>query len=276
LKKLNLHLFFEKTGKSKSTQVSFWKPILWILGAGIAVCGFFLFSPLEIYNKLSDGTLIDLQEQNRIIKQNVKSLKTDNDSAELYLSRTKAHQDSIYKIGGIDNTVPSETADSIHKAERTEALFETYKIYSIFRDTLFANPSLAEAVPVLHPIKKHSVITNHFGMILDHFTDQMLPHRGVDFFAEEGDTVIATGSGKIIETRIHQGFGQTVKIQHSEHIRTFYAHLNKALVKQGQTVKRGDPIAIAGRSGRTAASVLHYEIRIDGESVNPEDYFIIP
>jgi murein DD-endopeptidase MepM/ murein hydrolase activator NlpD len=47
-------------------------------------------------------------------------------------------------------------------------------------------------------------------------------------------------------------------------------------VKQGETVKRGEPIALAGRSGRTAGSVLHYEIRIDGESVNPEDYFIVP
>ena len=101
-------------------------------------------------------------------------------------------------------------------------------------------------------------------------------YRGVDFFAEEGDTVIATGAGKVIEARTHQGFGQTVKIQHSDHIRTFYAHLEKALVKKGQTVKRGDPIALAGRSGRTAGTVLHYEIRIDGESVNPEDYFIIP
>ena len=276
MKKLNLQLFYEKTGKSKSSQVSLWKPILWTIGAVIAICGFIFFSPLEIYNKLSDGTLLHLRAQNREIKQNVKALKADNDSAELYLNRTKAHQDSIYKIGGIKNVVPSESADSIHKAERTEALFETYTTYSIFRDSLLANPKLAEAVPVLHPIKKHSVITNHFGMIQDHFTDQQLPHRGVDFFAEEGDTVIATGAGKVIEARTHQGFGQTVKIQHSDHIRTFYAHLEKALVKKGQTVKRGDPIALAGRSGRTAGTVLHYEIRIDGESVNPEDYFIIP
>lgn len=276
MKKLNLHLFYEKTGRSKASQVPLWKPILWALGAIIAILGFIFFSPFEIYNKLSDGTLSDLRAQNRAIRQNVNSLKADNDSAELYLSRTKSHQDSIYKIGGIDVVPLSAAADSLHKAERTEALFNTYKIYSIFRDSLLKHADLAESIPVLHPIKKHSVITNHFGMIHDHFTDQILPHRGVDFFAEEGDTVMATGAGKIIEVRVHQGFGQTVKIQHSSHIRTFYAHLDKALVKQGESVKRGDPIAIAGRSGRTAGSVLHYEIRIDGESVNPEDYFIVP
>lgn len=276
MKKLNLHLFYEKTGKSKASRVSLWKPILWGLGAVVAVCGFLFFSPLKIYNKLSDGTLSDLRAQNRTIRQNVTALKMDNDSAELYLSRTSTHQDSIYKIGGIEIATSSAASDSIHKAERTEALFNTYKTYSVFRDSLLKNTSLAEAIPVLHPIKKHSVITNHFGMIHDHFTDQILPHRGVDFFAEEGDTVMATGAGKVIEVRVHQGFGQTVKIQHSSHIRTFYAHLDKALVKQGETVKRGEPIALAGRSGRTAGSVLHYEIRIDGESVNPEDYFIVP
>mgnify|MGYP002621588410 CR=1 FL=1 len=276
MKKLNLHLFYEKTGKSKAFQVSLWKPILWGLGTIIAICGFIFFSPFKIYNKLSDGTLSDLRAQNRIIKQNVYALKADNDSAELYLTRTKSHQDSIYKVGGIEVDIPSATSDSVHKAERTEALFNTYKTYSVFRDSLLKNANLAEAIPVLHPIKKHSIITNHFGMIQDHFTDQLLPHRGVDFFAEEGDTVMATGAGKVIEVRVHQGFGQTVKIQHSSHIRTFYAHLDKALVKQGESVKRGDPIATTGRSGRTAASVLHYEIRIDGESVNPEDYFIVP
>ncbi len=274
MKKLNLHLFYEKTGKSKSYRISPRKPILWILGAIVAAFGFFLFSPFEIVHKLSDGTLFDLRAQNREIRSNMNRLRADNDSAELYLQRTEALQDSVYKIGGIP--LKPEISDSIQKKERTEALFQTYRTYSLFRDSLFARPSLAEAIPVLHPLKRHHVITNRFGMLFDHFTDQNLPHRGVDFFAEEGDTVIATGSGTVVEVRSHRGFGLSVKIQHTENVRTFYAHLEKSLVKQGERVKRGTPIAIVGRSGRTAGSGLHYEIRIDGEPVNPEDYFISP
>lgn len=274
MKKLNLHLFYEKTGKSKSYRISPRKPILWILGAIVAAFGFFLFSPLEIAHRLGDGTLLDLRAQNREIRANMNRLRADNDSAELYLQRTEALQDSVYRIGGIP--LKAKASDSLQNKERTEALFQTYRTYSLFRDTLLSQPALAEAIPVLHPLKRHHIITNRFGMLFDHFTDQNLPHRGVDFFAEEGDTVIATGAGTVVEVRSHRGFGLSVKIQHTENARTFYAHLEKALVKQGQRVGRGTPIATVGRSGRTAGSGLHYEIRIDGEAVNPEDYFISP
>lgn len=274
MKKLNLHIFYEKTGKSKSRKVSPIRPLLWIFGAAVAALGFFLFSPFDIANKLTDGTLTGLRAQNREIRANLKKLRSDNDSAELYIQRTETFQDSVYKIGGIP--IQTERDDSTQRKERTEALFQTYKTYSLFRDTLLSNPGQAEAIPVLHPLKKHHIITNRFGMLFDHFTDQNLPHRGVDFFADEGDTVIATGAGTVIEARSHRGFGLSVKIQHTENARTFYAHLEKNLVKQGDHVKRGDPIATVGRSGRTAGSGLHYEIRIDGEPVNPEDYFIVP
>ena len=274
MKKINIHFFSEKTETAKARQISFWRPILWLLAFAVAVCGFVFFSPFQIYHKLSDGTLANLQAQNRMIRENISVLRENNDSAENYLERTTSHQDSIYKIGGIFAEVHSDSADSVYKQERTEALFQTYKTYSTFRNALNANPAFAQAIPVLRPLKKTSTITNRFGMMFDHFTDQELPHRGVDFFSEEGDTVVATGAGKVIEIRAHRGFGQTLKLQHSDRIRTFYAHLDKILVKQGDVVKRGDPVAIAGRSGRTAGSVLHYEIRIDGEPVNPEDYFI--
>ncbi len=274
MKKLNLHLFYEKTGKSKSYRLSFRKPVLWILGAVVAFFGFFLFSPFEILHSLSDGTILDLRKQNREIRTNMNKLRADNDSAELYLQRTESFQDSVYKIGGIP--LKQKANDSVQRQERTKSLFQTYRTYSLFRDTLLAKPNLAEAIPVLHPLKRHHIITNRFGMLFDHFTDQDLPHRGVDFFADEGDTVIATGSGTVVEVRSHRGFGLSVKIQHTENVRTFYAHLEKALVKQGQRIERGTPIATVGRSGRTAGSGLHYEIRIDGEAVNPEDYFISP
>lgn len=274
MKKLKFHIFSGKTGKVKSKQIPLWKPIFWIVAALVAICGFVFFSPLQIWEKVSDGTLVDLRAQNRSIRQNIKTLKENNDSAENYLTRTANHQDSVYKIGGIPLPTSSDSSDSVYRQERTEALFQTYKTYSAFRKALNDNKNLAEAIPVLRPLKKKTYITNRFGIVFDHFTDQELPHRGVDFFAEEGDTVIAPGAGKVIEIRAHRGFGQTLKIQHSDRIRTFYAHLDWVLVKQGETVRRGEPIAIAGRSGRTAGSVLHYEIRMDGEPINPEDYFI--
>jgi murein DD-endopeptidase MepM/ murein hydrolase activator NlpD len=80
----------------------------------------------------------------------------------------------------------------------------------------------------------------------------------------------------VSEIREHRGFGLTLKLEHTEHIRTFYAHLQKTLVTTGSQVKRGMPIAIVGNSGRSPGKTLHYEIRYDGNAINPEHYILYP
>ena len=111
-------------------------------------------------------------------------------------------------------------------------------------------------------------------MIHDPFTEIDLPHRGIDFVAEVGDTVYATGAGVVAEVRSHRGFGLSVKIEHTPGVKTFYAHLGQSLVQPGERVHRGSPIAIINESGRESGVGLHYEIRLNGVPVNPEDYFI--
>ena len=111
-------------------------------------------------------------------------------------------------------------------------------------------------------------------MIHDPFTEIDLPHRGIDFVADVGDTVYATGAGVVAEVRSHRGFGLSVKIEHTPGVKTFYAHLGQSLVQQGERVHRGSPIAIVNESGRESGVGLHYEIRVNGVPVNPEDYFI--
>ena len=132
----------------------------------------------------------------------------------------------------------------------------------------------ASMVPVLHPFKNSHAVKNRFEMIYDHFTEQELPHRGIDYVAAVGDTVVATGAGVVAEVRNHRGFGLSMKIEHMPGIKTFYAHLGQALVQPGVRVRRGQPIAIIGESGTESSVALHYEIRLDGTPINPEDYFI--
>jgi murein DD-endopeptidase MepM/ murein hydrolase activator NlpD len=148
---------------------------------------------------------------------------------------------------------------------------------STFRKTLNkleADSALAARVPVLHPLRNHHDIKSRFEMVFDAFTDQELPHRGIDFLAAEGDTVYAPGAGTVVEVRKHRGFGLTMKIEHLEHVKTFYAHLGQTLLDKGDKVRRGDPIAVIGKSGLQSSLGLHYEIRVNGVPVNPEDYFI--
>jgi len=100
--------------------------------------------------------------------------------------------------------------------------------------------------------------------------------KGVDFAGSEGDPVIAARDGKVVYSAVGpRGYGQLVMIKHDAIFVTAYAHNSKLLVKEGQSVKRGQVIA---RMGRTEADrvKLHFELRRNGNAVDPVPYFVSP
>ena len=258
--------------KARDFTFSVKKVILYVVVGVCAIFGFILFSPVQILESLSNGNLIDVYHQNSVIKKEIKKIRTVVDTTILKIEETRAVRDSSMKLGGLGFTLenPSAEDEGIQKKN-------LHAIRSTFRKTLnkLENDSaLAARIPVLHPLKNHHDIKSRFEMVFDAFTDQELPHRGIDFLAAEGDTVYAPGAGTVVEVRTHRGFGHTMKIEHLKHVKTFYAHLGKTLLDKGDEVRRGDPIAVIGKSGLQSSLGLHYEIRVNGVPVNPEDYFI--
>jgi len=94
-------------------------------------------------------------------------------------------------------------------------------------------------------------------------------HNGLDIAAPRGTAIYATADGVVTYAGRQSGYGIVVKIRHAFGFETFYAHNNRARVKVGQRVSRGDRIADVGSTGRSTGNHLHYEIRIDNEPVNP-------
>ena len=263
MKKLEVHIYPNKESRGKTVTFSVRKVI-------IAILGFIMFSPVQIVENLSNGNLMDVYHQNSVIKNEIKKIRTVVDTTILKIEETRIVRDSTLKLGGLGFTLENVADDEAPKKN-------LHAMRSTFRKTLNkleADSALAAHVPVLHPLKNHHDIKSRFEMVFDAFTDQELPHRGVDFLAAEGDTVYAPGAGTVVEVRKHRGFGLSMKIEHMEHVKTFYAHLGETLVKQGAKVRRGDPIALIGKSGLQSSLGLHYEIRVNGTPVNPEDYFI--
>ena len=248
MKKLEVHIYPNKDSRGKTVTFSVRKAIIYFVLTICAILGFIMFSPVQIVENLSNGNLMDVYHQNSVIKDEIKKIRTVVDTTILKVEETRVVRDSTLKLGGLGFTLEN--------------------------DKLEADSALAAHVPVLHPLKNHHDIKARFEMVFDAFTDQELPHRGVDFLAAEGDTVYAPGAGTVVEVRKHRGFGLSMKIEHMEHVKTFYAHLGETLVKQGAKVRRGDPIALIGKSGLQSSLGLHYEIRVNGTPVNPEDYFI--
>ncbi len=98
-------------------------------------------------------------------------------------------------------------------------------------------------------------------------------HYGIDFTADEGTEVYATGDGKVEDARKSQTYGNVITLSHGHGIKTLYAHLSEFKVKRGQKVKRGEVIGYVGNTGLSAGPHLHYEVMLKGKKVNPINYF---
>ncbi len=95
-------------------------------------------------------------------------------------------------------------------------------------------------------------------------------HRGQDYVAQCGTSVMAAASGTVTFVGWHQyGGGNRVVVDHGNGLETTYNHLSSASVKVGQTVSRGDVVALSGTTGASTGCHLHFEVQINGEVVDP-------
>lgn len=97
-------------------------------------------------------------------------------------------------------------------------------------------------------------------------------HEGVDWACPVGTTVYASCGGTVIQASYNGGYGNNVVISHPDGRLTRYAHNSKLLVRVGQYVEQGEPIALSGNTGRSTGPHVHFEIYINGSPVNPLKY----
>lgn len=99
-------------------------------------------------------------------------------------------------------------------------------------------------------------------------------HSGVDFAGATGTPVVAPQRGKVILARngwkLH---GNTVSLDHGQGVVSFYIHLSKILVKEGQLVEPGEKIGLVGATGRASGPHLHFSVYVNNEATNPGDWF---
>ncbi|WP_234970934.1 M23 family metallopeptidase [Desulfonauticus submarinus] len=117
-------------------------------------------------------------------------------------------------------------------------------------------------------------ISSGFGYRISPFTGQREFHKGLDISGPVGTPIIAPADGVVVFYGVNGGYGLSLLIDHGNGITTRYAHLQKAVVKKGERVKRGEIIAYMGNSGRSTGPHLHYEVRINGVPVNPLHYIL--
>jgi len=122
-----------------------------------------------------------------------------------------------------------------------------------------------------YPLQRQARVSSPFNPRRLHpVTGRVAPHKGVDFSMPIGTLVIAPADGTVEKIAYQaNGAGRYVVIRHSREYQTVYMHLSRPLVKAGQSVKKGERIALSGNTGRTTGPHLHYEFHINGRPVNP-------
>ncbi|MFK0382292.1 M23 family metallopeptidase [Agrobacterium sp. NPDC090273] len=117
-------------------------------------------------------------------------------------------------------------------------------------------------------------ITSRFGNRLDPFLGRPALHTGIDFRAETGANVKATGAGTVTIAENSGGYGNMVEIDHGQGVSTRFGHLSAILVKPGDKIDTGDVIGRAGSTGRSTGPHIHYEVRRNDAPVDPMRFLV--
>ena len=168
----------------------------------------------------------------------------------------------------------------VNTARKLDVIASQLYNQSVSYDTLFAmarnKSDMLAHIPAIFPMKETEVkyISSFFGYRPDPIYKVEKFHSGIDFSAALGTDTYATGDGVVADVERNEwGYGNLVVIDHGYGYKTRYAHLQKAAVRKGQKVKRGQKIGTIGDSGKTTGVHLHYEVLKNDVQVDPINFF---
>ena len=219
---------------------------------------------------LSEKTTVLLRETEKL-HQNLDSLETVRSRVTMASGLESQNPEAAaeaaprFRIFGAGAPEPADFTRMLARVRRTSHFMDS----SLF--VLTKNPDLAANLPTIYPVSANALITRTFGPTPDPFTGRRNLHPGVDFSLPPGSPVVAVGGGTAT-TGNEPLWGNFVRIRHTDHAETFYAHLQAVNVSSGSYVERGEVIGWLGQSGATTGPHLHFEMRLWGDRVDPLPY----
>jgi murein DD-endopeptidase MepM/ murein hydrolase activator NlpD len=191
------------------------------------------------------------------------------------LDKGEFNFDSAPAVGGPEGLVEGAVATSSDLTamldDLTRQIKDRERQLSVLESMISTRNLSRQIVPGGRPVMQ-GWISSYFGHRADPFTGRKAFHRGVDFAGPAGAQVVAVASGVVTYTKERFGYGRTVEINHGNGYVTRYAHNQKVLVAVGETVKKGQPIALIGSTGRSTGPHLHFEVLKQGRAVDPMSF----
>ena len=198
-----------------------------------------------------------IEERNTLLAQNESLL-------EQISEKTKEYEVIREKISNVEELIGLR----VNEDENIESRLEEIDLTVLQQKTFFANIPSGD-------VMAYSEISSRFGWRENPILKRKEFHAGTDLRTSIGTPVLAPADGvvKFVQYNQNSGYGNVVSLSHNYGFETYYAHLaNKAVVKEGQFVKKGDLIAYSGNSGMSTGPHLHYEIKFIGRLLDPETF----
>ncbi len=126
---------------------------------------------------------------------------------------------------------------------------------------------------LIWPLPSSSLVTSQYGNRAQPTAGASTNHQGLDINANEGDSVVSAAGGTVISAGNLGGYGNCVIVDHGNGVQTVYAHLSSVDVSVGQTVSQGEQLGGAGSTGVSTGNHLHYEVRTNGTTTDPTQYY---
>lgn len=225
--------------------------------------------------KLDVGSTIVVKQQAPVLTYEVvekitydKTIKhevEEQKSADIYEGTTETKQAGSDGVSEVTARVTTQNGKKV-KEEDLVTTVKTEPVTEVVLVGTKERPPTVGSGKYIWPLKDDFTRTSGFGARWGR------QHKGIDLAVSVGTTVYAADGGTVIEAQYSGSYGNVVIIDHQNGQETRYAHNSKLLVKKGDKVYQGQPIAKSGNTGRSTGPHVHFEIRINGEPRNPLNY----
>lgn len=241
-----------------------------------------------------------LKRDNSQLKAQYELLDKRMDQATSVLEDIQRRDDEIYRVifeaepiakeireagfGGVNRYKKLEGFKNseliVESSEKIDKISKQLYIQSKSYDEVFkmakSKEKMIAAIPAIQPIPNKNLkrMASGYGMRMHPIHKIWKKHAGMDFSAERGTEIYATGDGVIVSaTKKRRGYGYHIIIDHGYGYKTLYGHMQKFNVRKGQKVKRGEVIGYVGNTGTSVAPHLHYEVIRNGDKINPINFY---
>jgi murein DD-endopeptidase MepM/ murein hydrolase activator NlpD len=295
---VNIILFTPRRGQVWSLEINPVRTGL-MLGAGmLLLCVLGLYAGLHLGRHRLAHWDTFLHEQQMQIDDTRKAARSDLDALTLRIGRMQAQMlrldalgeqlvtqadldrkefdfSSPAPLGGPQDVFAMQSVDVrdflAMLGELNAQMRDREQKFSVLESLLMDRSLYERVMPSGSPVR-NGWVSSGYGRRTDPFTGKKEFHKGIDFAGKEGSRVVSVGDGVVSWVGRRAGYGKLVEITHGNGYVTRYGHNERLLVKAGDTVKKGQPIALMGSTGRSTGPHVHFEVVHNDEQVNPAKF----